>query len=52
MKMPGDGEIKIHVKVTGPDGATIELGHVSGKTTTSEPKKESIVQQMAAKVAD
>lgn len=36
MKLPSDGEIKIHVKVMGPDGATIELGHVSGKTTTEK----------------
>ena len=35
--MPG-GEITVHIKVTGPGGATIELGHVKGKTPAANPK--------------
>jgi hypothetical protein len=33
-----DEKVKIHVKVTGPNGETIELGSVKGGTPDKQPK--------------
>jgi hypothetical protein len=33
-----DEKVKIHVKVTGPNGGTIELGSVKGGTPNKQPK--------------
>ena len=35
--MPG-GKKTVHVKVTGPNGGTIELGSVKGGTPNKQPK--------------